>query len=87
LGSRNEISFFVSFLLCAAGEIGLLPGLITYAAALLVLTVGVGISAVVPHATLGLTVEHQEDGLVHVRGVHPDYLARLPAYPKQQSLD
>jgi hypothetical protein len=68
-------------LLCAAWDIGLLPGLMTYAAALLVLTVGVGISAVVPRATLGLTVERKEDGLIHVRGVHPDYLARLPEYP------
>ncbi len=74
-------------MLCAAWEIGLLPGLIAYAAALLVLTAGIALSAVLPRAILGLAVERQEDGLVHVRGVHPDYLARLPEYPGEQRRD
>jgi hypothetical protein len=67
--------------LCGAGDIGLLPGLIVYAAALVALTAGIALSAVLPRVILGLTVERQEDGLIHVRGVHPDYLARLPEYP------
>jgi hypothetical protein len=62
-------------------RVGLLPGLITYAAALLAVIAAAWLVAVLPRATLGLTVERQKDGLVHVRGVHPDYLARLPEYP------
>ena len=62
-------------------RVGLLPGLITYAAALLAVIGAAWLVAVLPRATLGLTVERQKDGLIHVRGVHPDYLARLPKYP------
>jgi len=73
--------------LCDARNIGPLPGLTIYAAALLVSTAGIALSAVLPHAVLGLSVERQQDGLVHVRGVHPDYLARLPEYPGHDSVD
>ena len=56
----------------------------TYAGFFLVLGAGIALDAVKDRAILGLTVERQEDGLVHVRGVHPDYLARLPEYPGQE---
>jgi hypothetical protein len=74
----------VGLALCDARRVGLLDGLTLYAPALLALTAGIALSAVLPRATLGLTVERQEDGLIHVRGVHPDYLARLPEYPGQE---
>ena len=53
----------------------------TYPAFFLVLATGIALDAVKERTLSGLTVERQGDGLIHVGGVHPDYLARLPEYP------
>ncbi len=35
--------------------------------------------------TIGLHVRYGENGTFRIRGVHPDYLARLPAYPESDA--